>query len=122
MDNKFILQASQGISGVSLKRCFEDYQQNQQPLPPLDSFNLSTSSWLSSPTDYRYKHVFCRRNSFYLIGIDNDLALNDPIVRPSPKSYQHVLGIKQILYYLTYYMQSPFDDAFSEHLLEIKPT
>jgi len=37
------------------------------------------------------------------------------------KSYQHILGIKQILYCLPSYMQSPFDDTFRQHLLSIQP-
>jgi patatin-like phospholipase/acyl hydrolase/Ran GTPase-activating protein (RanGAP) involved in mRNA processing and transport len=122
-DNTFFVQASQLIPGLTLEKAL---QQGQVPvLNPDNVSRFLTGSWLTSPSDYKADNmvVLPKGEQNYLLGIDDDLALNDPVVRENKDSFQHVLGIKQILYCIPEYMSGMiFSEQLRRELLAINPS
>ncbi|MBW8308920.1 MAG: patatin-like phospholipase family protein [Candidatus Paracaedibacteraceae bacterium] len=126
-----IIQASRTVEGISLQQFFEDVEQKKRKWEDLDPQNFTAqilSSLLIHPFDARpdnFMVVFDKSGKGHIVGIDNDKALSEPILRKTKLKghprVAHYLGNKNILYCLQELMGKKINDVVVDRILSHNP-
>ncbi|MBW8310153.1 MAG: hypothetical protein K0M45_11075, partial [Candidatus Paracaedibacteraceae bacterium] len=123
-----LIQASRTAKGMSLLAFFEAVEQGHHTWQDLDPQNFSAqilTSLLIHPFDARsdnFMVVFDEYGKGHIVGIDNDKALSEPVVRETfGQRVAHYAGNKNILYCLQELMEEKIYPLMVDRILAHHP-
>ncbi len=121
------IQASRTVHGMGLKDFLELVADGHESVEKIDLASFSAfivGSILTNPSDYKADNLMLefRNNAYFLMGIDNDMALGHSILQIQSKHFdylQHFIGVKNVLYFIQEYMNKPLADEVREQIVNL---